>query len=201
MRKVLSFFALAVVVLVAPTNVAAATKSVSIGDDFFSPAAVTLVPGDSVKWTNADDRLHSATRTSFVYPWGQTSSLSPGATFTKAFTAAGTYTYFCRFHTDMRGTVRVSMTASPTSGTTATYFTLRWASVTAASGHRYVIQKRNPGSTTYATWRTTTAPSGTFRSSTLKGTFYFRAILQRFNSSTGAWVSGSASPLRSITVA
>ena len=45
--------AVAVCGLVAPASAGAADASVSVGDNFFSPAAVTIAVGDSVTWTDA----------------------------------------------------------------------------------------------------------------------------------------------------
>ncbi len=70
--------------------------------DGLSPAAVAIVPGASVRWTNRDQVGHNTTH---LPPAGEPSlwnsyELVPGAAFTHTFTAAGTYRYFDFFDAD-----------------------------------------------------------------------------------------------------
>lgn len=86
----------------------ASTNQSSLG---YSPSAVTLVIGvnNTVTWTNNDVTIHTVT--SFSVPTGAKSfnsgTLSPGSTFTYAFTVAGTYRYGCEIHPWMQGTIIV----------------------------------------------------------------------------------------------
>jgi plastocyanin len=96
---------------------AAATVPVSIGDDFFSPEAVSIAAGDTVLWTNDGDDDHTATASAF-----HSGTLGPGDTFQRTFNTAGTYDYVCAFHDGMTGTVTV------TGGTTPPPPTVRLAS-------------------------------------------------------------------------
>ena len=147
----------------------------------------------TVRWTNNGDSDHTSTRVG-VYSWNSP-RLDTGGVFSKAFISAGSYPYFCALHSGMTGSVNVLIRTSATSGTLATTFTLTWASVTAPSGFRYVVQKRNPGSTVWGAWKSTTAPSGTFKA-TVKGTYSFRAKLQRISDGAGSgW-----SPVRNLSI-
>ena len=96
-------------------------------------------------------------------------------------------------HAFMTGTVKVPIRVSPTSGTTATTFTITLASAT-QSGFTYDIQ-RKVGSGSFATWRTgVTTRTFTFRGSA--GTYAFRSRLHR--TSNGA--TSGYSPAKTITV-
>jgi len=87
----------------------AATQSVTIGDGFFEPAALTVTAGDTVTWTNADGSPHTATANGGGFDSG---NLDPGATFSFTFSEPGTYTYVCRYHDEMVATVMVVPAAS-----------------------------------------------------------------------------------------
>jgi plastocyanin len=103
-----------------------------------NPDAVSLAAGGGVVWTNQDTQttgtgggnptgggggggpygarvglsLHSLAGTThnIVADDGSYNSgpLAPGATFTHAFTAAGSYPYHCSIHPNMRGTITVN---------------------------------------------------------------------------------------------
>jgi len=79
-------------------------NAVTIQNFAFSPATITVKAGDSVTWTNQDSAGHSATAddNSFdtgVLPQGQSKSIT--------FSKAGTYTYHCSVHPNMKATVIV----------------------------------------------------------------------------------------------
>ncbi len=79
---------------------AASTTTVSVGDDFFSPASVTINVGDTVKWTWAGGGLitHNSTGPGTPPLWASPSTSVVGTTFSHTFPTAGTYSYVCTFH-------------------------------------------------------------------------------------------------------
>jgi len=91
--------------------------SVAIEDDFFLPATITIVAGDTVKWTYASGgSAHTTTcdgTGGTSLPPGGTSwdsgVLSPGdPSFKKSISVPGNYTYICVVHgTMMTGTIIV----------------------------------------------------------------------------------------------
>lgn len=91
----------------------AATVTVNIQGFAFHSNTITLNEGDSVNWINQDGVAHSATQDAGLW----SSDLNPGKSFSFMFNKAGTYTYHCRFHPSMKGTVNVSSsgTTDPTS--------------------------------------------------------------------------------------
>ncbi len=73
----------------------------------YSPATIHLKMGvnNTVTWTNYDTAPHTVTSTDKTFDSG---NINPGESFTYTFTGAGTYQYYCVYHTWMRGTVVVS---------------------------------------------------------------------------------------------
>lgn len=72
----------------------------------YSPAAVTISAGGIVTWRFEDAPTpHTVTSDTNVFgsdPNGMTSGI-----FQHAFAKAGTYSYYCDFHPQMKGTVTV----------------------------------------------------------------------------------------------
>ncbi len=109
MRKLL-FSLVVLLALGVAQPVAAATSNVRITSTGFSPQRVTIKTGDSVKWTNRDTKSHQvvANNGAFVSP-----ILAPGRTYTKRFTASGTYRYHDGLYPSRTG--RVVVTGPPPS--------------------------------------------------------------------------------------
>ncbi len=94
----------AALVAVSPAS-AATTKTVSIKRAAFSPATVSIVAGDSIRWRNDDTQNHqivSATG-AFASP-----VLSRGKSYTFRFDVAGTYRYRDALNPAVNGTIRVA---------------------------------------------------------------------------------------------
>lgn len=176
----------------------AATVEVQVKDNFFDPAVRRLAaPGDVVRWRNVGGASHTSTGNAPLGYWASP-TIAPGGTYQRRFIAAGSYGYFCQFHSGMVGTVKVPVRAAPTAGTTATSFVITWASVSGVAGvRRYQVQRKAPGATTWSLWRSTTSASGTFRTSAT-GAWYFRARLQRWDGDS--WVSSGWSAARRVSV-
>lgn len=79
-------------------------STVSILDRSFSPASISIAAGTTVRWTNVSGRDHTVTDTGRSYDSG---NLGSGAGYSRAYDTAGTYSYFCTIHPDMRGVVEV----------------------------------------------------------------------------------------------
>jgi LPXTG-motif cell wall-anchored protein len=101
-----SVAALAVVTLILALGVgpAFAQESVSMEDNFFSPATVTVTVGGTVTWTNNGALPHTTTG-----PTWDSGIMSPGDQFTETFNTVGTFDYVCEIHVaqGMVGTVIV----------------------------------------------------------------------------------------------
>ena len=93
---------------------AAATKEVMIENYKYSPAALTVAVGDTVKWTNMDTAPHTVTVTSGPVKFNS-GNLAKGESFSYTFKTAGTYKYYCAVHPDMTASVTVTgSTTTPT---------------------------------------------------------------------------------------
>ena len=86
----------------APAENAPASATVRMAGRTFSPGTVTIAAGGNVTFVNDDDREHTATGDAF-----DTGVLASGSRSTKQFPSPGTFSFLCRIHPDMRGTVSV----------------------------------------------------------------------------------------------
>jgi len=75
---------------------AAAGTAVTIANFAFSPAEVTVKVGDTVTWTNNDSVPHTVTGADF-----DSGQMAPGATYSHAFSKAGSFDYKCTIHPSM----------------------------------------------------------------------------------------------------
>ena len=100
-----------------PSAKASSSASVTISDFEFTPASVTVNEGDTVTWTNMDEAPHTVTVSSGPVKFASP-TLQKGQSFTYTFKKAGTYSYYCAVHPDMKATVKV--TGSSTSPTPST---------------------------------------------------------------------------------
>ena len=71
----------------------------------FNPQTITVSAGTTVKWTNKESSIHTVTSDTKLFESG---NLGNNGTFSFKFSAAGTFTYHCIFHTAMTGKVVVN---------------------------------------------------------------------------------------------
>ena len=81
-----------------------ASHAVSIKGNAFAPAALTIKAGDSVTWTNADQRDHTVAARDGSFNSG---NIGSGGSFTFRFVQPGNYPYGCSLHPRMRGSITV----------------------------------------------------------------------------------------------
>ena len=77
---------------------------ISIKNIAFKPATVTIKAGQSVVWTNNDDRDHTVEADDGSFKSGK---LGAGETYAHAFPKKGKFTYGCSYHPRMKGVVVV----------------------------------------------------------------------------------------------
>ncbi|MCP4229497.1 MAG: cupredoxin family copper-binding protein [bacterium] len=82
----------------------AATHDVSIEGFAFVPQNISIVVGDTVRWTNNDTPPHTSTSDTMDWDSG---ALDNGDTFEFTFNTADSYPYHCDIHPTMTGTVNV----------------------------------------------------------------------------------------------
>jgi plastocyanin len=95
--------------LLSTTAMAATTTNVTVGNNFFSPANVTINAGDTVKW-NWSGSPHSSTSTSTPVLW-DSGIQGVGSTFTHMFPSAGSFPYKCVVHFGQTGNITVQAAA------------------------------------------------------------------------------------------
>lgn len=79
--------------------------TVAISDFKYTPAAITIAAGDSVRFVNHDQEAHTVTASdgrSF-----DSEGLDVGGTWTHQFSKPGRYAYYCELHPYMKGTIIV----------------------------------------------------------------------------------------------
>jgi plastocyanin len=77
---------------------------ISIKGMKFGPDTVTIKPGQTVTWTNNDQRDHTVAAADGSFNSG---NLGPGATYSFKFTKPGTYHYACTLHPRMKAEIVV----------------------------------------------------------------------------------------------
>jgi plastocyanin len=80
------------------------SPEIRIENFHFDPATVTVPVGTTVTWTNNDGTLHTVTSATKVF---SSAGLDGGGAFSYIFTSPGTYTYYCKLHPHMTGTIVV----------------------------------------------------------------------------------------------
>jgi plastocyanin len=106
MRRILLIVvSLLAILVVAPVGSAATTKGVSIKRSSFSPATVSIVAGDTIRWKNNDTHNHQVVSTTGTFA---SPVLAPGRTYSFRFDVAGTYKYRDALVPTSVGTIKVA---------------------------------------------------------------------------------------------
>jgi plastocyanin len=164
-----------VVALAAPAAARADETDIGIGFNAFGTPQVSVLTGDTVKWTNLSVRAHTVNADDggwaspeFVYT----------QSYSRTFTAPGVVPYYCRLHTYMRGEVDVSnvLLDTPSApGADGQPYTLRGRTVD-TSGAPVTIEADHGGGF-QAVGSATVGADGTFAASvTPNGTADYRAV-------------------------
>jgi plastocyanin len=103
----------------------AADRAVSINDDFYEPASVAVMPGQTVTWSAAGGMTLDMHSVHFDGEAGPIEPQSMTYDASRTFPAAGEFHYHCDVHLTMHGTVFVNATGTvpvptPTPEPTAT---------------------------------------------------------------------------------
>lgn len=83
---------------------APAAAAVQIDNFTFKSQTLSVKPGTTVTWTNADDIPHTVTSNNGVF---KSKVLDTGEKFSFTFAKAGQFGYFCSLHPHMTGTIVV----------------------------------------------------------------------------------------------
>ena len=89
--------------LLAPAALAKEHR-VSIRDVKFVPRELKVKKGDTVVWTNADERDHTVTANDGSFSSG---NIGDGDSFRQKFDKVGKFNYHCEYHPRMKATITV----------------------------------------------------------------------------------------------
>lgn len=78
--------------------------AVEIKDYAYNQASIDVPVGTTVTWTNDDSVPHTVTEDGGGF---SSPVLNPGDTFSQTFKKAGSFTYHCEFHANMKGKITV----------------------------------------------------------------------------------------------
>ena len=98
MRKLI--VCLAAAGLVAAPSAFAATKTVKVGDNFFSPKKLTVTRNTTVRWRFVGESLHTVTVLKGPVKFNS-KALRTGS-YSKKMTRKGTYRIICSIHPDVQ---------------------------------------------------------------------------------------------------
>ena len=82
----------------------AKVQTVAIKGFAFVPQVVTVAPGTTVTWTNADEDLHTVTANDKSF---HSAAMDSDDKFSFTFTKPGEFAYFCSLHPHMTGKIVV----------------------------------------------------------------------------------------------
>jgi amicyanin len=92
----------------ANTAGAAPVATVTMDNNTFIPAEITVVPGTTVTWTNSEAMPHTVVDQNKAF---RSKTLVKDGSFSFTFTTAGDYDYLCSIHPFMKGKVIVKPAA------------------------------------------------------------------------------------------
>jgi plastocyanin len=105
---------LAALIVLGTAAPAAADAGVSMGDNFYDPATVTVTVGETVTWSHVGQAPHTVTADNGSFdsspncPTLLTDCMENGDSYSQTFNSAGSFDYFCKVHgQSMSGTVVV----------------------------------------------------------------------------------------------
>ena len=82
----------------------AASGSITIADTGFTPASFHVALGGTVTWTNSGKAMHTVTGTDGSF---DSDMVKAGSSWSHTFTTAGSFSYNCILHPNMKGTITV----------------------------------------------------------------------------------------------
>lgn len=101
MKKLILSFALALALFVTGRST---VHNISISGFAFNPANLTVIQGDTVRWTNFDNTGHTTTSDSGVW---SSPLLGQGESYQRQFSVVGGFPYHCTPHPSMKGRIQV----------------------------------------------------------------------------------------------
>jgi len=185
-------------VLVGPTPVRAGSGvlDVRMSDNRFGPVTAVVAQGRSVEFTNFGRVVHDARDGTGLDLFATELLAPPESESIGPLPGAGAYRYYCTFHPEMVGGLRVPLRASHTQAAAGARVTVRWAAERAPAGLVFDVQRRRPGADHFVEWRVDAiAAAAVFRPSA-RGLWTVRARVRE----AGGVASSGWSPVRAIRI-
>ena len=166
MRRPLTAALAGVAALLCATVAGAATTTIQITKNGFTPKSVTVTAGDTVTWHNADGRTHQVVADSGAFA---SPALAAGASWSYTATKSGRFNYRDAYATTHRGTLTVNAPPA-TLSLTPSLGTVIYGSSTAVNGtvsnnltnEPVTLTSQAYGKSVQSIAATTTQASGTF---------------------------------------
>ena len=166
MRRPLTAALAGVAALLCATVAGAATTTIQITKNGFTPKSVTVTAGDTVTWHNADGRTHQVVADSGAFA---SPALAAGASWSYTATKSGRFNYRDAYVTTHRGTLTVNAPPA-TLSLTPSLGTVIYGSSTAVNGtvsnnltnEPVTLTSQAYGKSVQSIAATTTQASGTF---------------------------------------
>ncbi len=149
-KSITIILAVAVGVFLVPPGVQASTtldKTVTASGVSFSPQTVRGSAGTTVNWVK-EDGTHTVRSATDMFMAG-----AAQWPYSRVF-SAGTFGYYCEFHSGMSGRVRIKPRVS--NAPDGLPFTVRWATGDTNTGSQFKVQYRVDGGS-WKTWRSSTS--------------------------------------------
>jgi plastocyanin len=81
------------------------TNKITISSSGYSPASLSVATGSTITWTNNDNMVHTVTTADGSINSGD---IAAGASYSKTFSAAGTFNYYDVHNKNMMGVLMVT---------------------------------------------------------------------------------------------
>jgi hypothetical protein len=166
----------------------AGTVLVDVTDAGFAPTSTSLALGKLAIWSFPPANTATHGTTAGALGLWTSGARSADSAYGYAFTNAGTYTV-SDIGTANTSTLAVSPTGAPQSGTTATHFTITWASANVKAGYVVDVEVQRPGASGFVAWQTgVRTRSASFTPDAGAGSYAFHARLRKTaNSAATDW--------------
>lgn len=80
---------------------------IKMQNNAFVPQNIVVSKGEMIQWTNLDQVVHTSTSDTQIWDSGD---IQPNRFYKRKFNKTGYFPYHCKYHTTMKGSIRVTDT-------------------------------------------------------------------------------------------
>ena len=180
----------------APASAGQPTVGVQMVDDHYLPSTADVAQGQQIEFTNFGQVVHDARDRTGLDLMDTGYLSSPDSATVGPLPGAGGYRYYCTFHPEMVGRLRVPVRADRAQVPARSPVTIRWAADRSPAGLVFDVQRRRPGTTRFVDWRVDAEASATRWWPSVRGTWAIRARVR----GAGGTDASDWSPVRTVRV-